>query len=75
MIYKYYLLNIEIINSDYIDEDCSEVELDNATETGLESHHWLGLVPLGGGLLALWWVLRGEVLTGCKIILEKKFIQ
>ena len=36
MIYKYYVLNIEIINFDYIDEDRSEV-------AGLENL-WLGSI-------------------------------
>ena len=30
MIYKYYVLNREIINSDYIDEEGSELELDSS---------------------------------------------
>ena len=47
MIYKYWVLNIQIINSDYIDEDRSEEELDNAT--GLDWRTIIGLVPLGGG--------------------------
>ena len=45
MIYKYYVLNIEIINSDYIDEDRSELELDNAINwTGEPSLAWLGSI-------------------------------
>ena len=32
MIYKYYVLNIEIINFDYIDEERSAVELDNTLQ-------------------------------------------
>ena len=73
MIYKYWVLSIQIINSDYIDQDRSEVELDIAThwtdEPSLarfpdEVEGW----PCGG--------CSGESRAGgCKIILEKKFIQ
>ena len=49
MIYKYYVLNTEIINSDYIDEERSELELDSAATDWTGENLWLGL-------LALWWV-------------------
>ena len=53
MIYKYYVLNIEIINFDYIDEEWSEVELDNATGLGnFLQDDWPGSITR----LALCWV-------------------
>ena len=70
MIYKYYVLNTEIINSDYIDEERSELELDSAaTDWTGEPLAWFH-PPLRAGLLALWWVYLelGRVTSGCKII-------
>ena len=53
MIYKYYVLNIEIINFDYIDEERSTVELDNATGLGnFLQDDWPGSITR----LALCWV-------------------